>query len=341
MTRSRLTKAEFSALLSKEEVWGVACSIKNIQSGFRKCGIYPVDRSQYPQHRFSVTSLRKYNEWVADGKRELSPEELQLLDAENTDTTLSKPDKDDSATSISLEEHNISANDKHVEYKGRTGTIISYFVPDDNPGEIMRMSSSGSSSRQSTLSTSTPTRSDAQKSFQELCLERLDQKAESSSQTTVGKRRKVNPYSEIVTGDEQFAKVIKDAEEKAEKERKKAEKKQHNAEKKEKKAEKKKKLSFKGNAFMKAMASNVSTDSSDDEAIEDAFDDDNRSYGSCEEASHDEDEVVKAGYMFPPASERQAYLYLRDIWEKINPPVIEKDLCGMWFGAIYGVKVLT
>ena len=49
---------------------------------------------------------------------------------------------------------------------------------------------------------------------------------------------------------------------------------------------------------------------------------------------------VKAGYMFPPASEHQAYLYMRDVWEKINPPVIEKDRCGKWFYVIYGVKVL-
>ena len=38
---------------------------------------------------------------------------------------------------------------------------------------------------------------------------------------------------------------------------------------------------------------------------------------------------------FPPKSEHQAVIYLQNVWSEINPPVLEKDLQGPFFAAIY------
>ena len=39
--------------------------------------------------------------------------------------------------------------------------------------------------------------------------------------------------------------------------------------------------------------------------------------------------------MFPPRTDRQAYLYLKDIWEHVNPPNREVDLQGKFFGVVW------
>ena len=39
--------------------------------------------------------------------------------------------------------------------------------------------------------------------------------------------------------------------------------------------------------------------------------------------------------MFPPTSEHQTYLYLRNLWENINPPMSEDSIVNKWFAAVY------
>ena len=293
--RLRLDEAEFTGLLSKEEVWGVACSIENIQNGFKRCGIYPINREQYPQHRFSDASLKKYNEWVAGGKKEITHSEvLEAVIEENKPAKADSTSNECSQSLASISDDVGNGDGEKVEYKVCVGRVISYFVPDDKPEDIMSMDSSNSSS--STPLCSTPTASTSQKSFQELCLEKLDRKPEKIAAAT-GTRKKVNPYSEIVTSDEQFERIIKEAERKDEEKANKARKKEEKAKK------------------MKAIATTADDASYDDtEDEEEEYDDSDASY---------EDEVIKYGYMFHPASERQAYLYLRSVWESVNPPVTE------------------
>ena len=54
MVRSHLTKAEFATYLCDSEVWDKAFSKENIINGFRRCGISPCYRTQYPANRFHV-----------------------------------------------------------------------------------------------------------------------------------------------------------------------------------------------------------------------------------------------------------------------------------------------
>ena len=81
--RSRLTKSEFSTLLSSPEVWKEAFGEEKIKNGFRKCGIYPFSRDQYPKHRFHPKILAKYEEWVQAGKPAYSAEEFAEMFREN------------------------------------------------------------------------------------------------------------------------------------------------------------------------------------------------------------------------------------------------------------------
>jgi hypothetical protein len=54
-----LSKSEFVDQLC--QVWPHKFSVSNIQNGFRKTGIFPVDRSQFPLRAFHPAKLRAYN----------------------------------------------------------------------------------------------------------------------------------------------------------------------------------------------------------------------------------------------------------------------------------------
>ena len=79
ISRSRLTKSEFSTLLSDPEVWGKAFSEKNIKNGFKSCGIYPCDRTKYPEHRFAINLKQRYDKWVEEGKPNLTAQEIDEM----------------------------------------------------------------------------------------------------------------------------------------------------------------------------------------------------------------------------------------------------------------------
>ena len=91
-----------------------------------------------------------------------------------------------------------------------------------------------------------------------------------------------------MTGDEQYAKAIEAAEEKEKKMKK-------------KEPTKKNQSKPKANLLKEYLDDGESSEEESEEDI-------------------DEDDVLQKGYMFPPTSERQTFLYLRDLWENINPP---------------------
>ena len=67
-----LTKKEFAEILCSLEVWKTSFIKNTIKNGFLKTGVYPVDRTMYPQHRFSPPSLEWYNKWVKSGRPNLT-----------------------------------------------------------------------------------------------------------------------------------------------------------------------------------------------------------------------------------------------------------------------------
>ena len=48
-------------------------------SWFFRCGIIPVDRTQYPSSRFNSILKNQYDTWVADGKNDIPAEELDTI----------------------------------------------------------------------------------------------------------------------------------------------------------------------------------------------------------------------------------------------------------------------
>ena len=82
-----MKKPTFVDLISK--IWHKNLSPTNVKAGFRKTGIYPPDRTQYPVKRFDPRLLRRYHQWIEMGK----PEDLmeKLATAINTPTKAAKP----------------------------------------------------------------------------------------------------------------------------------------------------------------------------------------------------------------------------------------------------------
>ena len=72
--KENITKSGFVDCIS--EVWHECLTKKNIISGFRTTGIYPVDRSKYPTERLDQRLLKRYQNWTEMGKPEDLEEEL-------------------------------------------------------------------------------------------------------------------------------------------------------------------------------------------------------------------------------------------------------------------------
>eukprot|EP00111_Clytia_hemisphaerica_P004974 TCONS_00014297-protein len=78
MTNDQLSKPEFASILSSDEVWAASLSIASIKNGFRRCGISPVDCSQYPTNRFNTLLKNRYDTWVAEGKNHYRAKSLTV-----------------------------------------------------------------------------------------------------------------------------------------------------------------------------------------------------------------------------------------------------------------------
>ena len=127
--RSRLTKAEFATLISSRDVWQKAFSVENITARFQKCGISPCDRSTYPEYRFNANLKKRYDTWIGNGKPELTADQLDEMFALKSYDDGSVTDK----TTIE--------NKEEVTYNGRKGKVVSFFIPDDEPDNLIRIAS--------------------------------------------------------------------------------------------------------------------------------------------------------------------------------------------------------
>ena len=84
--RSKLSKAEFLTIISSKDVSNKTFTESNIITGCNKCGIVPCDRHVYPQKRFHPNLLNRYETWVANGREDLTAEELDgMFNVERSD----------------------------------------------------------------------------------------------------------------------------------------------------------------------------------------------------------------------------------------------------------------
>ena len=304
MSRNKLTKSEFATVLSGEDVWKNAFTPENIKQGFRKCGISPPNRKMYPEYRFHQNLLKRYNTWVDNGKPDLAASELDSMEQQAFGTQ-SKNSKDGFTTYSSVSSPNESGSTTPISYQGRTGKIIQYFVPDDEPGNLIRIESS----EINIPTTSTPS---SNENFQSLVLKRLDKIASGPAEKqNVSTRRKVNPYGEIVASDKSF----EDAEVQAKK-----------------KGIKKSKIGASSKASSSKEYTVMSTSESGSEDPEVPYDDSESALGD------DDDEIFinnPSKPEFPPTCEDEGYAYLHPVWDELNPPIPEQNIIGKYFGLIY------
>ena len=193
--RSKLSKAEFAQILASGQVWDAVFSIKTIESGFRKCGIFPVGRTQYPEYRFSPPVLEKYNKWVEDRKPEYTTEEFEGICNEVSENEEAKGD-----VTQDVEVEDV------IEHGGQRGTVVSFFIPSDNPTKLIRLTPQDIQNSPLSVTSNFA-------NFKELCLKRLDETPKTLRNTT-SVRRGVNPYATIVTSDVDFAKAEEEVEKK-------------------------------------------------------------------------------------------------------------------------------
>ena len=213
-SRLILSKAEFATILSSEDVWKKSFSIENIQKRFKKCGIYPAERESYPQEQFNPNLKKRYDIWGENGKPELTGSELDDLENE----AFKNKEVVDIDDGISLNEttltsfNNISTTGTPTIYKGKKVTVINYFIPDNDPTNLIRMENQQVSSSSSRASTPVNTNN-----FKSIVLKKLDNLVAGNKEKKIEKRRKANPHGEIVTSDEVFEVVCEKEENKKQK----------------------------------------------------------------------------------------------------------------------------
>ena len=156
--------------------------------------------------------LNRYNTWVQEGKKELTAEEL--------DNIFNGKAEKENATK-NLESHIQEQHREDVIYQGRQGKFVTYFIHDDDPHEMISVSSKSSSSSVAEspvfagasssvlIDSSTPKSSqDVSRNphkFKELCLQQLDKiQVGEKSTKNVRKQCKVNLYGSIVTSADAF-----------------------------------------------------------------------------------------------------------------------------------------
>ena len=218
---TRLSKAEFATHLCDPEVWGKA-SPNNIKSGFKSCGIFPVDRKQHPENCFNVNLKNRYDKWVEEGKPELAAGEIdqllneaQEMDLEDDNTNLLAPI---ACTPTCSNTPNM------VTIHGKKGKIVSFFVPDGNPSKMQPVNHFQSTS--GTLSPSTS-------SFKEMALKKIDALHTPKPDKPPQKWQTVNPLGIAVTSDKEFQEILAEAQKKQEMEKEKREREKRGKRKKE------------------------------------------------------------------------------------------------------------
>ena len=179
---------------------------------------------------------------------------------EGVDSTVSTPQN------VSIAAANTPTNTVTID--GKRGKIISFFVPEGNPNGMQRVDHI----------TSPETPSPSHSSFKEMALKKIDDLQTPKNTKPSGKRRKVNPFGDIITSDEQFEVIQteglrKEQEEKEKKERK--EKKKAN-EKERKEMKRKEPEGVKENEDGENLPLLAVTDDDDDDSDDDNFYDDGR-----------------------------------------------------------------
>ena len=87
--RKTISKDAFANLLCK--IWNEEISSKNVIAGFEVTGIYPINKSKYPEKCLKTNLAKKYQTWIENGRKKEMVDILGNKISNASTTTQSSP----------------------------------------------------------------------------------------------------------------------------------------------------------------------------------------------------------------------------------------------------------
>ena len=301
--REPIRKAQFVNKLG--DVWHKGLSPENIMAGFNATGVFPVDKSKFPESRFDTRLIKRYQNWVKAGRpKELLNDLATGVHSPKKASPKKSPEKKPSKSPVKRP----ATPKSNLQPSTSTPTTSKEVVEECNCSLAKLLGPTPCPAPPGkvwvpiwTLQNEAAQES-KNKSFEELVVEKM----KGPSDKPRKKRRKIDLMTKVITDDE-YLKAIK---EKEGKQAKKGSDRGRGRPKKARTTEAPPKLDF-----------DVQEGSDSERETSDDTDD------------SDSENVEKT--TFPPVSKRQSVLYLRDFWRSVNPPVPEEQVVGKWYAAIY------
>ena len=302
--RETVSKSVFVDVLSN--IWHKNLSEKNITSGFRATGIFPLNHEKYPQDHFDQRLLKRYNNWVRLGKLEDITEDLSTAVVTPTKGKLPEPQIDHSfakdqnhseciaGPSLQLQGTSLLTNGKTIVVPTDTSTP----QPLKSPCYCSELGPMPPQIASKTWVPAWTLRDN--KSFSELVLDKM--KGPTEKQPV--KHRKIDKKMKVIT-DEVYAQEIQQMHEKQPQKKSMSTKLQ--------KKSVKKKIEYK--------MSDSTTNSSNDES-------ENKYENEIEESSNEEQSDPESKFFCLEDK-------LVSLWGDLSPPTKEENLIRKRYGYIY------
>ena len=320
-TQTPMKKGNFTNMLA--EIWYQGLSPKNVKSGFRATGIFPLDRSKFPKGRFDARLVKRYDNWVKAGKPKELMEDLAL--SINTPTK-AKPQNTDQ-TPVRPESNTNLATAAATPVLAEVGKCFCAVLGQMPSAEVAGFEwfptwqlrpKQATSTPLGSSSTTPQLQSSGNKSFEEIVLDKMKGKVDKPPV----KRRKVDCTTKIIT-DQEYLKKLKDHDDDIK-------------EKEEKKRQRVEGRSKRGKANARKQIDFVNeVDARDDEEdeeevvaeeVEERGDEERKEFEGC---SSDEDGDYKQEEILEPSEK------LIRIWKDLGPPKTEGDTTQCFNAAIY------
>ena len=301
-----ISKATFVDLISS--VWHEGLTPENVISGFRKTGIYPVDRTKFPQHRFDVRLVKSYDQWVQLGRPDDLMEELAMsvtTPQKVKDAAINNSPKNvDFVTEVNLNKEDFTPLPQSSASAKMTSSPMVHNCmcqnciklgekPQPIPGKVW-------TPVWVPLEASTPKEN---RSFEEIALDKMKGPKKDKGE----KRRKIHLKTKIISDEKLLEELKQQERDRKEKE----EKKLANA-KKRKTVKKQIEIEFESDEDEDEVTGSVSEA---EIAIEEETEEEVMEESSEDEGGDTED--------------------LKKLWKGLCPPTREEEILQKWFGAVY------
>ena len=308
-----ISKATFGDLIAA--VWHQGLTPDNVIAGFRKTGIYPVDRTKFPTHRLDARLVRRYDQWVQLGKPDDLMEELAM--ALTTPKKIKENGMRENGTSGT--ENDISATRKHNDKEDSTReesvlgeqSIMTPMASTPNKCLCNICERLGPEPAPMAGKIWTPIwvpldlpKCSEQRSFEEIALGKMKGPKKGPNE----KRRKVHIKTKIISDVELLEELKQQEREKQEKE------------------ERKKLVIAKKRKAQKRIDFESEEEIDEDKVGDDVSEGDNITEETEEEIIEEDSEEEEND------DDEEA---LKNVWQKLSPPNTEESILQQWYCGIY------